>query len=295
MRSSNVCAICKQKNLSVDFSKIKSYKIKNFIDSNRINKEDYSNILKICNCNKNVHKLCILLNILFNFEIKCPECNQFYNIKISKVTNNKEKCSIICFTAYLILIHLILYGICVSLIIFNINKYEMNDFKNTSNDKYIIAQYFFAIIIFIINSYLLYRSIISILDKFKYCFKCFININEKDSGNKIDDSKFFEPLYKFYRYFYNDRLSHLICKRNEIFFVNKICYNKDFQNLIKNNNLEFQHLSNGYKEYSNYNKTTQDEQLLRINNNNKNDKNKINLIKNSSSSLLNEEKRKYMN
>ena len=295
MRSSNVCALCKQKNLSVDFSKIKSYKIKNFIDSNRINKEDYSNILKICNCNKNVHKFCILLNILFNFEIKCPECNQFYNIKITKVTDNKEKCSIICLTVYLAFIHLILYGICVSLLIFNINKYEMNDFKNTSNDKYIIAQYFFAIIIFIINSYLLYRSIISILDKFKYCFKCFININEKDSGNKIDDSKYFEPLYKFYRYFYNDRLSHLICKRNEIFFVNKICYNKDFQNLIKNNNLEFQHLSNGYKEYSNYNKRTEDEQLLRINNNNKNDKNKINLIKNSSSSLLNEEKRKYMN
>ena len=295
MRNSNVCAICKQKNLSVDFSKIKSYKIKNFIDNNRINKEDFSNILKICNCNKNVHKFCILLNILFNFEIKCPECNQFYNIKITKVTDNKEKCSIICLTAYLILIHLILYGVCVSLIIFNINKYEMNDFKNTSKDKYIITQYFFAIIIFIINSYLLYRSIICILDKYKYCYKCFININEKDSGNKIDDSKFFEPLYKFYRYFYNDRLSYLICKRNEIFFLNKICYNKDFQNLIKNNNLEFQHVSNGYKEYSNYNKRNEDEQLLKINNNNnnKNDKNKIN--KNSSSSLLNEERRKYMN
>lgn len=152
---------------------------------------------------------------------------------------------------------------------------------------------FFAIIIFILNSYFLYRSIKSILDKFKYCYKCFININEKDSGNKIDDSKFFEPLYEFYRYFYNDRLSYLICKRNEIFFANKICYNKDFQNLIKNNNLEFQHVSNGYKDYSNYNKINENEQLLKINN--KNDKNNINHNQMNSSKSLNEEKRKYMN
>ena len=295
MRSSNVCAICKQKNLSIDFSKIKSYKIKNFINNNRINKEDYSDILKICNCNKNVHKFCILLNILFNFEIKCPDCNQFYNIKISKVTDNREKCSIICVMVYLTFIHLILYGASVFLLIFNINKSEMNDFKNTSNDKYIITQYFFAIIIFILNSYLVYKTIKSIYNRFKYCYKCFININERDSGNKVDDPKFFEPLYKFYRYFYNDRLSHLICKRNEIFFSNKICNNKDIQNLIKNNNLEFQTLSNGYKEYSNYNnKINEDEQLLKINNN-KNEKNNINQNVMNSSSLLNEEKRKYMN
>ena len=250
--------------------------------------------MKICNCNKYVHKICILLNILFNFEIKCSECNQFYNIKISKVSDNKEKCNVIFLIVYLSFIHLILYGVSVLLIIFNINKYERNDFKNTRNDKYIITQYFFAIIIFIINSYLIYRSIKSIHDKFKYCYKCFININEKDSSNKIDDSKYFEPLYEFYRYFYNDRLSYLICKRNEIFFANRICYNKDFQNLIKNNNLEFQHLSNGYKEYSNYNKINEDEQLLKINKN-KNEKNNINHNKMNSSQFLNEEKRKYIN
>ena len=37
----NICSICKQKNLSIDFSKLKQLKIKNFINNNRINKEDY--------------------------------------------------------------------------------------------------------------------------------------------------------------------------------------------------------------------------------------------------------------
>ena len=283
MKSSNFCAICKHNNLSIDFSKIKSKKIKNFIENNRINQEDFSDILKICKCNKYVHKFCILLNILFNFEIKCSECNQFYNIKISKVNDVNEKCRIIFKIVYLTFIHLALYAISVFLIIFNFNKSGMNDFKNTSNDKYILAQYFFAVIIILLNSYLLYRSIKSILDRFKYSHKCFININDKESDNEKNDSSFFEPLYEFYRYFYNDRLSYLICKRNEIFFSSKICDNKEYLNLIKNNNLEFQHLSNGYKKYTNYNKKiTEDEQLLKIN---KNEKNKMN-----SSSFLNEEK-----
>ena len=79
----------------------------------------------------------------------------------------------------------------------------------------------------------------------------------------------------------------------KFFFANKICYNKDFQNLIKNNNLEFQHVSNGYKDYSNYNKINENEQLLKINN--KNDKNNIIHNQMNSSKSLNEEKRKYMN
>ena len=62
----NICSICKQKNLSIDFTKLKNLTIKNFINNNRINKEDYSNMIKKCNCNEMSHKFCILLNIIFN-------------------------------------------------------------------------------------------------------------------------------------------------------------------------------------------------------------------------------------
>ena len=289
MRGAVVCAICKQKNLPIDFSKIKSKKIKNFINNNHINKEDYSSMLKKCNCNKSVHKFCILLNILFNFELKCPDCNCFYNVAISKRTNNSEKIKIIILMSFLILLHLVLYGCCVILIIFNINKFQMNDFTKIREDKYIHIQYFFALILFILNSYLLYRTIRSIMDKLKHSYQCSINISERNASSKIDDSKYFEPLYYFYRSFNNDRLSYLVCKRNEIFFSNKINYTKDFQNFIKNNNLVFQDLSNGNQFYNNYNnnKVTDNEDLLKLNNSNTNNKHN----KNNSSGLLKEEEK----
>ena len=251
--NSNICSICKQKNLPIDFSKIKSIKIKNFINNNRINKEDYSIMIKKCNCNKKVHKFCILLNIIFNYELKCPDCNCFYNITVTKNKDNSEKCKIISIIIFLTIIHIILYGCCAGLVIFNINKFKMNDFTTIKKDKYMHIQYFFALILLILNTYLISRSIKSLILRFKFCYKYFININEKSSNNNIDDSKYFRPLYGFYRSFYNQRLRYLVCKRNENFFSNRINYNKDFQNLIINNNKEFQHISNGRKDFYNNN------------------------------------------
>ena len=265
--NNNICSICKQKNLPVDFSKIKSIKISKFINNNRINKDDYSTMIKKCNCNKNVHKFCILLNILFNYELKCPDCNCFYNIKVIKDKDTSEQCKIIFIIIVLTFIHIILYGCCAGLIIFNINKFEMNDFKNSIKEKYIHVQYFFALIIFILNTYLILRTIRSIILRFKFSYKYFININEKSSNN-IDDKEYFQPLYGFYRSFYKERLRYLVNKRNIIFFSNKINYNKDFQNLIISNNREFQHLSNGRKKYSNYNDNNKKEDVLKLKSNN---------------------------
>lgn len=246
----NICSICKQKILDIDFSKIKVLKIKNFINNNRINKEDYSIMIKKCNCKDNVHKFCILLNILFNYELKCQYCNSFYNITITKSSDKIEKYKIILLTSFLIIIHLILYGISVILIIFNIKEFKFSMFKDNfyNQNNFLLIQYFFAVIIFILNSYFFYLTIESIIIKFKHCYKYFININEGNSKS-IDDSKYFKPLYEFYKKFNNDSLRYLVCKRNEVFFTNKITYNKDFQIFIKKNNAEYQDLSNGNKNY----------------------------------------------
>ena len=258
----NICSICKQKNLSIDFQKIKILKIKKFINNNRINQEDFSNMIKKCNCNEIAHKFCILLNIIFNFEIKCPNCNSFYNIIITKESDKLEKCKIILLMIFLIFIHLILYGISAILIVFDINKFKFNDFNFCPN-LYLYTQYFFAIIIIILNTYLFSITINSMIFRFKKSYKYFININEKCSNN-IDDSKYFQPLYDFYQFFNNDRLRYLVCKRNGVFFSNRFLYNKDFQNFIKKNNIEFQNISNGNKNFSIQNNINNNEDILKL-------------------------------
>lgn len=265
--NNNICSICKQKNLPIDFSKIQSIQIKKFIKSNRINNEDYSTMIKKCNCNKKVHRFCILLNIIFNYELKCQDCNYFYNISIIKDNDKSEKCKTIFEIIILSLIHIIIYGCCAGLVIFNINKFEINNFKQLNKDKYMHAQYFLALTLFILNSYLIIRSVRTIILRFKFSYKYYININDKKSNNNIDDDAYFTPLFGFYRSFYKERLRYLVCKRNKIFFLNRINYNKDFKNLIKTNNLDFQHISNGKKEILNYNDKNKNEDILQLKDN----------------------------
>lgn len=260
----NICSICKQKNLSIDFTKLKNLTIKNFINNNRINKEDYSNMIKKCNCNEMSHKFCILLNIIFNYELKCQKCNSFYNIAITKVSDKLKKCETISLMIFLFIIHIILYGVCAILIIFDLDTFKISKFKEESITKHTYMQYFFAFIIFVINSYLLHFSIKIIIEKFKNCYIYFININDKSSNN-IDDKKYFLPLYNFYKSFNNDELGNLVFKRNNTFFSNRIIYSKEQQNYIIKNNIEFQDLSNGNKNYSTHNN---EEDVLKLKTNN---------------------------
>ncbi len=264
--SNNICSICKSKNFPVDFSKIKERKIKNFINTNRINKDDYSIMIKKCNCNKKAHKFCILLNIIFNYELKCQDCNTFYNISVVKSPDKSQKCQTLCTLLFLIFIHIIFYGVSAGLVLFKLEDFKRTDFNKIIKDKLLIPQLFFALLVFGINSYLLYKSIKSSVIKFKCCYKYFININENGSKT-VNDQKYFEPIYGFYRYFNNDRLRFLICKRNANFFSNRINYNREYQNFIKNNNSEYRNMSNGngFKEYSNYNKNNNDE-ILKLKN-----------------------------
>ena len=273
--NNNVCSICKQKDLPVDLSKIKSIKIKLFINNNRINKEDYSLLIKKCNCNKKAHKFCILLNIIFNYEIKCPDCNSFYNISVTKKIDNGKKCFTIFLIIFLFFIHIIFYGCTAALILFNLDKFKMNDFNNIQKEKYMNAQFFFALIIFSLNSFFVYKSIKILRLRFKFGYKYFININDKSLNNK-EDSKYFESLNGFYRAFYKYSLKYLVCKRNETFFSNKINYNKEYLNIIKNNNIVIQYTLNGSKEYTNNSKikNNNNEDILKMKNNNNNNDNK---------------------
>ena len=276
--NNNICSICKTKNFPVDFARLKERKIINFINTNRINKDDYSIMIKKCNCNKKAHKFCVLLNILFNYELKCPDCNTFYNIAVTKIPDNGHKCQIISLLVFLIFIHIILYGVCAGLVLFHLEDFKMTDFKTIDKDKLLISQFFFALILFVLNSYLLYKSIKSAVQNFKFCYKYFININENGSKT-IDDKKFFSPLFGFYVYFNKDMINNLVYKRNATFLSNKINYNKEFQNMFKKNRNEYKSLlnGNGIKEY-----------------NNKNDKDEILKLKNSYSknnNLINEEEK----
>ena len=249
MKNNNICSICNQKDISLDYSKLKLRKLNQFINNNRLNKDEIYTMIKKCKCNKNVHRLCILLNIAFNYEIKCPDCNTFYNIKITKTINSIKKCKVIFSLLFLLLIHIILYGGCAVLILFDLDKFEVNDLKKNHKKDLIYMQYFFALVLFLLNTYLIYMTIKSKRNKFSHCYKYYINIEDKNSSN-IEDDKYFKPLYGFYKELNKDKLRNIICKRHKAFFYNRIYINKEYQNFIINNNIEYQHLSNGNKEYS---------------------------------------------
>ena len=87
--NSLICDICHKKKLNKKEIYIKIQKAfnDNFKDI------ELSELIKKCNCDKNkelkinqndekiyVHKYCILLKMILNFEIKCEKCNTKYNI-----------------------------------------------------------------------------------------------------------------------------------------------------------------------------------------------------------------------
>ena len=97
--NNNLCSICKSEQLPIDINTSKNYEIKNLKSKLKLNEKDYSCIIKKCNCTKNsprVHKLCILLNVVYGFSLKCPECNADYNIIVTKEINSKRKTLNLC-------------------------------------------------------------------------------------------------------------------------------------------------------------------------------------------------------
>ena len=240
-----ICSICKKDKISINSSEIKEKKIKELISIFDKKSLDPSILIKKCKCHNNtekVHKFCLLLNIIFSFELKCNECKASYNIDLSKSKNkHKYLCNLISFI-FLLLFHLILYAGSIFLMLFVliINKNVKNDFEE---NKLYNTYNFFGGIILIINSVLVLITFSYFLDKNnKDIYDYFIDVKDINEQNKIDknSNKFYSLLYKYYRCFYNSQIRYLIGKKQEYMYISKGYgyFNKDLKEYIKKSNEE---------------------------------------------------------
>ena len=238
MQKSNKCSICNSENLALDISKIRNNKLKKILT--QIDKEDLINKCKCSNEEKVVHKICLLLNVIFNFETKCRQCKSNYNISIDKTINNSKKLCKLFSYLFLTLFHIILFAAAAFLILYVlvINKDIKNDF---GSKKYSQMPFFFAAILLIINIILIPITYSNFIDKNEmniYDYK--INIFDEKEQNKIkiDSDKFYSLLYEFYRYFYGTRIRYLINKKQKglYFSLGYANFNKEIKKMIKESN-----------------------------------------------------------
>ena len=101
IESSLICSICHKNSLDIKQNNSNLKRIFNEIFKNT----ELSEIIQICRCKNTIninkkgkrnsyiyaHRYCILLKILFNFEIKCEVCNTIFNIKIERKIDKKKK------------------------------------------------------------------------------------------------------------------------------------------------------------------------------------------------------------
>lgn len=237
-----ICSICKMDKIPLNSIEIKEKKIYEIIPNFGNNNLVPSNLIKKCNCHNNtekVHKFCLLLNIIFSFDLKCNECKASYNIDISKFKNKyKNICNLISLI-FLLLFHLILYAGSILLILFVvlINK------NMKENNKLYHIYFFFGGALFIINTVLILISFPYFLDKNnKDIYDYFIDVKDINEQNKNDKNldKFYSLLYKYYRCFYNSQIRYLIGKKQKHMHISKGYgyFNKDLKEYIKKNNEE---------------------------------------------------------
>ena len=239
--SNKICSIC-NKNI-LDTKNINSKMMKIFKD---IFKDvELDEIIKKCNCDNKkfnienegneyniyTHKYCILLKIIFNFEIKCETCNSIYNIKIYKIIDkNKKLCIIITFLIIYIL-HLFIYLFCMFLLFINdIIKDLIITYKHIFT--------FFGVILFLINSLFLYFSIQKNIAKCKISiYKYSINICDMDKIN--NENELFKFMSEFYQWLYNQSTLNLLINKSKKFIINNIKKSnfKEIQKYIKKNNI----------------------------------------------------------
>ena len=237
-QNSNKCSICNSENIEIDITKIKNNKLKKILT--QIDKEELINKCKCSSKEKTVHKICILLNVIFNFEIKCRQCKSNYNISIDKTINNSKKLCKIFSYLFLTLFHIIIFGASVILILYVlvINKDIQNDFETKIYGQMPI---FFAIILLIINIILIPITYSNFIDKSETdIYDYLINIFDEKEQNKIknDSDKFYSILYEFYRYFYGTRIRYLINKKQKSLFfsLGYANFNKEVKKMIEESN-----------------------------------------------------------
>ena len=301
-KASFICSICHKTNFKIKQIHIKLKKLFN----ENMKDNELMELIRICNCsNKNndkskffgreiyTHKYCIILNILFHFELKCQKCNTLYNIKIDK---KKAKNKIIFFfVGFLIIyiIHTIIYIFCICLLFIN----SFLKIKIILLFRHLVI--FVAIILLILNTIILFLTIKQNIKKFKYqIYKYSINIFDINyiCNNSISiqkENEFYNLLIEFYQIFYNQPMIYLITNINKQYLINKInyLYSNTINNYItKNNNLNviiINKCENIFKDLNNQQKLNKNlivnEKEIFLNND-------LNLLKLNSPSFQNDSK-----
>ena len=250
------CSICKSDSLPDNI--FQNREIKSLLAKFKVKNSEVSNLITKCKCSKNTpraHKLCLLLNIIYNFELKCPECNTDYNLSV-KILNipAKKICNIIKLLLVL-LINIIIYGACALLILYPlvIDK----EYQNGEEKKmFFISFCFFGALLFLINIYLTYITFVMFLFKNPNDSNDYImevkDINDQNKNKNSD--KHYKLLYKFFRGFYGTQIRYLVSKKHRIIFISKGYgqFNKELQEIIIKNNIEcekeMEENNNGGKE-----------------------------------------------
>ena len=269
-----ICSICNKSILDINL-----YCIPNSFQKQKL-KENLkyiqpSQLIKKCNCkniNKDInnnndlysHKYCILLNIIYNFEIKCEKCNTIYNIKIIKKINSKRKFYFYFIFLFLYIIHLSLYILCIFVLF--IRTYLK---KELIKKKYNHLPYFFVIILFIINSIFLFFTIINNIGQRKYIYSYTIDIYNINDFNITN--KYYELIYDFYIWFYEKSKTSLLIDKIKNYIINKGIYNfkKELREYIKENNNQCKNIIKIENKISNEKLNINN--FLKIKNNSKNE------------------------
>ena len=236
------CSICKDDKLPESIFQKKE--IKSLLSKFKMKDNDVLTLITKCNCSKKTpkaHKLCVLLNIIYNFELKCPECHSDYNISVKSYNIPSQKIMNLISLILVLLINIIIYGACVFLILYPlvINK-EYH--KGEEKKMFFISFCFFGALLFCINTYLTYITFMMFLVKNPNDINSYA-IEVKDINDQIKNKKgdrHYVLLYKFFRYFYNTQIRYLVSKKHKNIFISKGYgnFNKELQELIIKNNIE---------------------------------------------------------
>lgn len=234
----NICSICYHSKLYIELSKIKNYEIKQFINKNGLNDSDLETMVKPCNCKGESHKICILLNIIYNLEVKCPHCNSLYNISITKEVNNLQRIKYIFLFIILFIFHIALYGLVVIIIL---SKFLAGVKKIFNIDEKLFHMHFFmAIGIFVFNTLLLIFSLTRFLKLlFIEMNDFYIDIGNESNGK--EEKILLSELYDYYKWLHKKNIKLLIYKKQELMYLAKgIGYiHKDYQKFKKEDDEKF--------------------------------------------------------
>ena len=232
------CSICHKNTFDIITENSK----KNLVIKKLMQSVDYTELIKKCNCkinNENIsaHKFCVLKKILYNYETKCEKCKTNYNIIITKkLDKNKFITSLILYLVIYI-IHLIVLLLSMFLVLINILLKEKMKSKQLSAYKHIFI--FLGIVLFIINSFFLYFSIINNIKQFKIkIYDYIIDILDIEEDNNKE--KAIPWLKEFQEWAHYQSSNYLLNDINKKFFFNRIysSYINELNGIIENNNSE---------------------------------------------------------